>query len=63
MTHGGVLAPYLMGHDPHYEEADSYPVMSAKAANGRPALVILIAEDDPNDVVLLKRAFSPGCGG
>lgn len=32
--------------------------MSAKATNGRPALVILIAEDDPNDVVLLKRAFA-----
>lgn len=32
--------------------------MSAKAANGRPGLVILIAEDDPNDVVLLKRAFA-----
>jgi CheY-like chemotaxis protein len=32
--------------------------MSAKAAVERPALVILVAEDDPNDVLLLKRAFS-----
>jgi CheY-like chemotaxis protein len=32
--------------------------MSAKAAVDRPALVILVAEDDPNDVLLLKRAFA-----
>jgi CheY-like chemotaxis protein len=32
--------------------------MSAKAAVDRPALVILVAEDDPNDVLLLRRAFS-----
>ncbi len=33
-------------------------VMSAKAAVDHDALVILIAEDDPNDVLLLKRAFA-----
>ena len=32
--------------------------MSAKAAADRPSLVILIAEDDSNDVLLLKRAFA-----
>lgn len=32
--------------------------MSAKAAVERPGPVILVAEDDPNDVLLLKRAFS-----
>jgi CheY-like chemotaxis protein len=32
--------------------------MSAKAAVDRPASVILVAEDDPNDVVLLKRGFA-----
>ena len=32
--------------------------MSAKAAVQRPAVVILVAEDDANDVLLLRRAFS-----
>ena len=32
--------------------------MSAKAAEDQPASVVLIAEDDPNDVLLLKRAFA-----
>jgi CheY-like chemotaxis protein len=32
--------------------------MSAKAALDNCAFVILIAEDDPNDVLLLKRAFA-----
>ena len=32
--------------------------MSAKAAVGQPLVNILIAEDDANDVLLLKRAFS-----
>jgi CheY-like chemotaxis protein len=32
--------------------------MSAKAAIKQPPLCILIAEDEPNDVLLLKRAFA-----
>jgi CheY-like chemotaxis protein len=32
--------------------------MSAKAGSDRKSLVILIAEDDPNDVLLLKWAFA-----
>jgi CheY-like chemotaxis protein len=32
--------------------------MSAKAAPNQPAIRILVAEDDPNDVLLLKRAFA-----
>jgi CheY-like chemotaxis protein len=35
--------------------------MSAKAAVDRSRLVVLIAEDDPNDVLLLKRAFAKAC--
>ena len=32
--------------------------MSAKAVNESPQSIILIAEDDPNDVLLLKHAFA-----
>jgi CheY-like chemotaxis protein len=32
--------------------------MSAKAVTDRPSLVILIAEDDANDVLLLRRSFA-----
>ena len=32
--------------------------MSAKAVSESPPSVILVAEDDPNDVLLLKRAFA-----
>ena len=32
--------------------------MSAKAVSNSPPSVILVAEDDPNDVLLLKRAFA-----
>jgi CheY-like chemotaxis protein len=32
--------------------------MSAKALINRPPAVVLIAEDDPNDVLLMKRAFA-----
>ena len=32
--------------------------MSAKATIDHSATIILVAEDDPNDVLLLKRAFA-----
>jgi len=40
-----------------------HPDMSAKAAVPRSALVILVAEDDANDVLLLKRAFARAAVG